>query len=335
MAQPKTLLYNYATHAVTITVTDVDDPGSITFSSDPPAAGTTLTATLNDDDGVKTPAVAWAWESSTDQSTWTTITDADTDSITLGTEDIGNFYRVTATYDDEKGTGKTATGQTTAAVTAAPVTNQNPSFTDATADRSVEENTPASQNIGAPVAATHPDSVGTLAYSLDATGATSFDIDESTGQIKTKTGVDLDHETTASYTVTVSVSDGMDDYSNTDTAEDDSIEVTISVTNIDVPGDPAQPTVTAAPGAAAKLNVNWTAVTATPSAPVDGYDVQYRVKDANPPAWIAPPMSPCPATAPPSPGWRTAQPTKCRYGRRTARVRASGRPRARQTSRRC
>ena len=268
---------------VTVTVTDVDEDGSITFSSDPPSAGTTLTATLADDDGVKTDVDAtWVWESSTDQSTWTTITDADTDSITLGTEDIGNFYRVTATYDDEKGTGKTATGQTTAAVTAAPVTNEHPSFADATVDRSVEENTPAGQNIGAPVAATHSDSVGTLVYSLDTTGATSFDIDESTGQIKTKTGVDLDHETRASYTVTVSVSDGMDDYSNTDTAEDDSIEVTISVTNIDVPGDPDQPTVTAAPGAAAKLNVNWTAVTATPSAPVDGYDVQYREKDANP-----------------------------------------------------
>ena len=117
------------THDVAITVTDVDDAGTITFSSDTPAAGTTLTASLADDDGVKTtPAVTWAWENSTDQSNWTPITGADTDSITLGTEDIGNYYRVTATYDDEKGSGKTATGETTNAVVFAPPTNLNPEF---------------------------------------------------------------------------------------------------------------------------------------------------------------------------------------------------------------
>ena len=108
----------------------------------------------------------------------------------------------------------------------------------------------------------------------------SFDIDSETGQLKTEAA--LDFETTPSYTVTVSVSDGMDDYSNADTAEDDTIEVTISVTNIDVPAVPGAPTVAAAPGAAAKLNVSWTAVTETDASPVDGYDVQYREKDANP-----------------------------------------------------
>ena len=77
----------------------------------------------------------------------------------------------------------------------------------------------------------------------------------------------------------------MDDYSNTDTTEDGSIEVTISVTNIDVPDVPDQPTVNPAPGAAPKLNVSWTAVTPSGEKPVDGYDVQYQVKDSNPPAW--------------------------------------------------
>ena len=37
---------------VTITVTDVDDPGTITLSPTQPSAGNTLTATLDDDDGV-------------------------------------------------------------------------------------------------------------------------------------------------------------------------------------------------------------------------------------------------------------------------------------------
>ena len=268
------------THAVTITVTDEDDDGKITFSADPPSVGTTLTATLNDDDGVKTsPAVTWVWQSSTDQSNWTIISSATTDSITLGTEDVGNYYRATATYDDQKGPEKTATGETTGAVTEAPVTNRNPEFpSDAATTRSVAENTPARQNLGAPVSATHADSVGTPVYSLGGTDASSFDIDTSTGQLKTKTVFDYETDAT-SYTVTVSVTDGMDEYSNTDTVVDATIDVTINVTNIDTPDVPAAPTVTATPGAAAGLTVTWTAVTATATKPVDGYDVQYREKD--------------------------------------------------------
>ena len=263
------------THDVAITVTDVDDAGTITFSSDTPAAGTTLTASLADDDGVKTtPAVTWAWENSTDQSNWTPITGADTDSITLGTEDIGNYYRVTATYDDEKGSGKTATGETTNAVVFAPPTNLDPEFaSNAATTLSVPENTPAGQNIGDPYTATHGDSKGTLVYSLGGTDDASFDFDTSTGQLKTKTIFDYDTDTKTSYTVTISVSDGMDDYSNADTAEDGTIIVTINVTDVQLPDTPGQPTVTAANGAAAKLDVTWTAVEVTDAKPVAGYDV--------------------------------------------------------------
>ena len=273
-----------ATHAVTITVTDVDDPGKITFSSDNPAAGTTLTAILTDDDGVKSsPAVTWTWESSTDGNNWTGMSGETTDSITLNADDIGNYYRVTATYDDDEDSGQTATGETANAVVDRLGMNEHPEFaSDASTTRSVAENTPAGQNIGDPVAATHPDSVGTLVYSLDAAGATNFAIDSSTGQLKTKTGVDLDYETTQSYTVTVSVTDGLDDYSSADSAVDDTITVTINVTNIDIPAIPEQPAVTATTGSAAGLTVSWTALTSTETAPVDGYDVQYREKDANP-----------------------------------------------------
>ncbi len=166
------------THAVTITVTDADDPGVITLSTDPPSAGTTLT----DDDGVKTDvAVVWKWERSPDgANNWTVITDAITDSYTPGTDDIGDQLRVTATYDDEYGSGKTAEKVSDAVLTAPP-TNLQPDFADSITDRSVDENTAAGQNIGDPVAATHADSKGTLVYSLDASGDAKFDIDSSTG----------------------------------------------------------------------------------------------------------------------------------------------------------
>ena len=263
-----------ATIDLTITVDDVDEDGQITLPNAPPSAGNPVTAVLEDEDGIKKDVeVTWAWEISSDQTNWTPIDGATTDTYIPQVDDIGHYLRVTATYDDEFGPEKTAQDET-AAVLSLLATNLQPSFADATATRAILENTAADENIGDPVRANHPDSEGTLVYSLDTTGATSFDIDSANGQLKTKAA--LDHETTPSYTVTVSVSDGMDDYSNANTVVDDTIEVTINVTDMVIPAVPEQPTVNATPGGAVGLTVTWTAVAA---AAVDGYDVQYRVKD--------------------------------------------------------
>ena len=268
---------------VTIEVTNQDDPGTITFSADSPTAGTALTATLEDLDGVKTDVdVTWKWESSSDNKvSWNPISDANTNSYTPGTADIGNYLRVTATYDDELGPDKTATDETSE-VLHAPPTNLQPDFAETTATRFIAENTSEDHNIGEPVAVTTNDNVGTLTYSIDTTSANSFAIEATSGQLKTKAA--LDHETKASYTVTVSVSDGMDDYSSADAVEDDdTITVTINVTDMVVPAIPGEPTVTPTAGAAAGLNVNWTAVAETDASPVDSYEAQYREKDAQPP----------------------------------------------------
>ncbi len=100
--------------------------------------------------------------------------------------------------------------------------NTAPVFTDGTAiTRTVTENTVATTNIGTPIAATDTEN-DTLTYTLSGTDASAFDIDNSTGQLKTKTT--LDYETKNTYTVTITVSDG----SLTDT-----ITVTINITDID------------------------------------------------------------------------------------------------------
>ena len=95
------------------------------------------------------------------------------------------------------------------------------------------------------------------------------------------------HETKDSYTVTVSVHDGNDPFGNPNAAADDTIDVTIDVTDMVVPAIPEQPTVNATPGAAAGLTVTWPAIEPTDDSPVDGYDVQYRVKDTtNTAPWL-------------------------------------------------
>ncbi|MCG9129138.1 leucine-rich repeat domain-containing protein [Candidatus Poribacteria bacterium] len=71
--------------------------------------------------------------------------------------------------------------------------NTAPVFTDGTdTTRSIAENTSADTNIGAPITATDTQT-DTLAYTLSGTEATAFEIDSSTGQLKTKAS--LDYET--------------------------------------------------------------------------------------------------------------------------------------------
>ena len=85
-------------------------------------------------------------------------------------------------------------------------TNSTPSFTDGShTTRTVAENTTKGVNIGKPVAATDTDNDALNLYP-QRPDAASFDIDNTTGQLKTNT--DLDYETKNRYTVTITVSDG-------------------------------------------------------------------------------------------------------------------------------
>ena len=79
------------------------------------------------------------------------------------------------------------------------------------------------------MAATDPEE-DTLTYTLGGEDAASFIIDEATGQLKTFDP--LDYETKSSYSVTVTVTDGKDIDGNTDTSADNTIDVTITVTNV-------------------------------------------------------------------------------------------------------
>ena len=134
-----------------------------------------------------------------------------------------NSYTVTVVASD----GIARASITVAIEVTATLPNNPPTFSSTTATRSVDENTPAGQNVGISVSATDADSDDTLNYTLGGTNASSFDIVSDTGQLRTKAA--LDYETKFRYTVTITVSDS---------ELTDSISVTINVTDMH-PGCPS------------------------------------------------------------------------------------------------
>ena len=100
--------------------------------------------------------------------------------------------------------------------------NRAPVLTEgASTTRTIAENTAAGVNIGTAVAATDADN-DTLTYTLGGIDAASFNIESTTGQLKTSAA--LDYETKSTYAVTITVSDS--DLTDTTT-------VTINVSDID------------------------------------------------------------------------------------------------------
>ena len=107
--------------------------------------------------------------------------------------------------------------------------NTAPEFASSVVDRSIDENSGAGADVGAPVTAA--DEGDTLTYALAGTSSSSFTINASTGQIQVGQGVSLDHETKDSYSVTVTATDTSD---ATDT-------VTVNIAVIDVNEAPEFP----------------------------------------------------------------------------------------------
>ena len=109
------------TIAVTVDVTNVDEPGVVSFSfdGDAPQVDSVLEANLLDPDG-SADVSSWAWARSTDGTTWTEIAGELLGTYTPTADDAGQYLRATASYNDPQGSGKTASGATASAV-AAPI----------------------------------------------------------------------------------------------------------------------------------------------------------------------------------------------------------------------
>ena len=92
---------------VTITVSNEEEAGAISLSSQQPRVGAPLTATLEDPDGHLAPVI-WTWERSSDRVSWRILSGATSASYTPLDGDVGGYLRVTASYTDGQGPGKRA-----------------------------------------------------------------------------------------------------------------------------------------------------------------------------------------------------------------------------------
>ena len=236
--------------SVTVVVTNVNEPGSVTLSSIQPAVGTPLTATVTDPDGDVT-NVIWQWTSGSTKATADAEDIDDATSATYtptagdpadddDTGDIGNFLRVRVFYNDPQGPDDKDTADeienqrdveivSRNAVRELPETNAAPVFAERSVMREVAENTAAGGSVGDdPVTATDGDE-DVLTYSLSG-GADkdAFKVDQASGQIKVGDDTKLDFEgTQKTYTVEVKAEDPF--------ALSDVVVVIITVTDVDEP----------------------------------------------------------------------------------------------------
>ena len=205
---------------VTVNIQNLEEPGTVTLSTVQPQESTSLEATLEDDDGPT--GTTWQWyRTSSRGSAGTAIANADSRFYTPVADDVGRYLRAVASYDDGHGTGKTATAVSANRAQEAPPDPEAPVFpADVDYERSIRENTRAGTNLGAPVRATDANN-DRLTYTIPASNY--FEINEASGQLRTK--VELDHETGPTHTVTITATDPGNDTGN--------VDVTITVEDVD------------------------------------------------------------------------------------------------------
>ena len=229
---------------VTVTVTNVNEPGSVTLDRLQPEVGTEITATPSDPDG--TSGVTWQWYVSkvTDpvadadnhwvaasgvvsnkapSSSYTPAGDrvANPDDSAI---DEGKMLRVVATYTDSTGTEREALAVSQHPVRAEASTDENgsPGFSSAgDYTRTVSESIAKGMPVGDPVVATDPNG-DTLTYEIDDPAA-NFTIDMATGQVTVKKALNYENDNDGEYTFTVRAIDP--------SGETASVEVTVTATD--------------------------------------------------------------------------------------------------------
>ena len=218
-----------ATAAVTLTVTPVNDAGQVTLPPQP-LVNASFTATLSEPDALVS-GPTWQWARTQTLGNWTDITGATAATYTPVADDEDYYLQVQVSYTDVHGQPDPLTA--VSSLVEKKDTNEPPEFEEGTsATRTIAENTPSGDPIGAPVTATDPDDLASaLTYTLSGRDAPFFAIDAG-GQLTVGEGTVLDYETKREYRVTVTVTDPAN--------ATDSITVMIEILDVnEVPTFPA------------------------------------------------------------------------------------------------
>ena len=98
------------THAITISVTDADDPGVVTFNHPYPLVGVEITPALKDQDG-DTSDKSWEWRrSDSPNGPWSNVIHSSPEYTPIN-QDAGMHLQATVTYTDQTyGSGKKTHG---------------------------------------------------------------------------------------------------------------------------------------------------------------------------------------------------------------------------------
>ena len=283
------------TREITVTVTNVDEPGVITLNrlqTRVGAASPGVTATLVDPDGdnddnsnpVEAADITWEWSipkvsrpDLNNDDHWTPAggtTNAASYVPVAG--DVGEYLRVKAEYPDGQGTGDKETYARSAHVVvgelATGVTNNEPGIgTNVRRTFRVAEDAAVGTVVGT-VRGSDNDANDILSHELSGDHASLFEIDIASGVITVK--AELNHEafgdtalTDGAHTVTVTVYDP----SNASDGTTGSATITITVT--DVNEAPNEPTAGADPAEVSMVDENHTVVLPEPNP--DSLTVQY------------------------------------------------------------
>ena len=213
---------------VTISVNNVEEDGKVSLTWTKPQVGVPITASLTDPDvasmadpGGAVSGATWQWSSSaTRDGTYTDLNGngAGSDTYTPQSGDVNKYLKVTATYTDVLGSGKTARAVSTATVQADPGGDNNePEFDvdtgggytcseGATEDVClfVRRISPPGSEIYYPARATDPDG-DEVRYSLGGTDSGLFTIQPFTGDLFT-TGIHS-YEGNGPYSIIITAAD--------------------------------------------------------------------------------------------------------------------------------
>ena len=235
---------------VTVTVEDVEEAGAVTGDNQNPGVRDTIIFTLTDPDGgivtgLYPDGFEWQIESRvSEEAAWQELLAIPINNSSVQyhyeveEEDTGNQLRaVVASYQDRRGPGKLAESEPTTAVTADPIANAPPRFLGP-GPQFVPEG-PAGQNVGDPPEVSDREN-DTLTFGLTGSDSQYFEIDASTGQIRTTQELDYETTTTSLY-ITVTLHDGKGVVGGTGiVTDDDSVDdrkiFDITVTDVEEEG---------------------------------------------------------------------------------------------------